>query len=325
LAVIAASSPVLIYFVGLGMHQGFTHSALVGAASAATLCVLLKIAENGSWKAYLQLGLVLGIGLQSKYSFGLIAAAMIVAWYWTEVSERVDKRQLHPGRLTISIVIGLVIVAPSVWWLVGGHDLSGVLGGYVNYKPGGGATAELGRIPSLWSIVRSSAAFIASFLIPAILFFPRVLRRLQVRTAHHSLDGGAMLGRFFIVFYLLIATASLMGVLEHVKIRWMYPVLILFPLYFFYRLESVGYEAAQLRRWQYLLLGYVALTIVLWILQPWFGGLLCGRCRLFEPYPQFLRNRLLPQVVSMTALSSLLMNILLATCARNFPSRARCA
>lgn len=285
LAAIAAFSPILIYFVGWGTHQGFTHSALVGAVSAATLYALLRIAENGTWRAYLRLGLVLGIGLQSKYNFGLIAMAMIIAFYWSEIADKIGSRQFHLGRLAVSIVIALAMVAPAAWWLLDSYDLNGVLSGYVNYKPAGDTPAKLGRVPSLWSIVRSSSAFIASFLIPAIIFFPQAVRRIPVTAPRESFDGGAPLGRFFVVVYALMMLASIAGVLEHVKIRWMYPILILFPLYFFYRVERIGYEASQLRRWRTLLFGFVALTMVLWVLQPHARNLLCGRCRLFEPYP----------------------------------------
>lgn len=281
LAIVAACSPVLIYFVGWGAHQGFTHSALVGAASAATLYALLRVIDSGSLASYAWLGVALGVGLQAKYNFGLLAGAMLTAVLWDPRT----RSRLQPARLLLSLAIGALALAPSLVWLFKAFDLQAVLGSYVNYKPAESTDAGMGRLPSVWSILRSSVSFALSFLVFAVLLLPQGLRRLpRLEVSSPQDDAGCLLGRFFVAIYGLLLAAALVGVLEHVKIRWMYPILILLPLYYFYRVERTGYSAAQLRRWRWLLLGFVALTVVLWVLQP-VARNLCGRCRLFEPYP----------------------------------------
>jgi hypothetical protein len=186
----------------------------------------------------------------------------------------------------MSISIGLLALAPSLVWLLREYDLRQVLGAYVNYKPGGAPVDDGGRLPSLWSIVHASVSFAASFLVFAVLLFPQALRRLPASLQTSASDlNGQVLARFFVIIYLLLFAGALQGVLEHVKIRWMYPILILLPLYYFVRVERAGYRAEQLRRWQWLLFAWVGLTVVLWALQPVARNVLCGRCRLFEPYP----------------------------------------
>lgn len=281
LAVVAACSPVLIYFIGWGAHQGFTHSALVGAASAATLYALLRVIDSGSLANHAWLGVALAAGLQAKYNFGLLAGAMLIAVAWDPRT----RARLKPARLLLSLAIGALALVPSLLWLFKSFDLQAVLGSYVNYKPAEATGAGIGRLPSIWSILRSSVSFALSFVVFAVLLLPQALRPLPRLTSPTPQDSaGRLLGRFFVAIYGLLFAAALVGVLEHVKIRWMYPILILLPLYYFYRVERAGYSMSQLRRWRWLLLAFVTLTVVLWALQP-VARSLCGRCRLFEPYP----------------------------------------
>lgn len=281
LQVLAAFAPVLIYFVGWGAHQGFTHTALVGATTTATLWAVFRVIERGTWGDYLILGLAFGLGLQSKYNYGILMAALLLA----VGTDRAARGRILAPRMALSVAIGIALLAPSIAWLLQGHDLRGVLGSYVTYKPGGGDGGGAGRLPALWSILRSSVSFIASFFVAAVLLFPQALRRLPGGGDAREPDCGRLLGRFLIMIYAVLALGALVGLLEHVKIRWMYPVLILFPLYYLYRAERIGVAARQIAWLRTLLIGFVTLTAVLWVLQPAFNGLLCGRCRLLEPYP----------------------------------------
>jgi 4-amino-4-deoxy-L-arabinose transferase-like glycosyltransferase len=281
LQVLAAFAPILIHFVGWGAHQGFTHSALVGAATAASLWAMFRVMERGTWGDYVILGIAFGLGLQSKYNFGMLMLAMLLA----VASDRAARGRLVAPRLLLSVAIAIAMIAPVLAWLVQGRELRGVLGSYVTYKMGGEEAGDLARLPALWSIARSSILFIASFLVAAVLLFPQALRRLPVTGESRDPDPGRLLGRFLLLVYGVLAIGALVGLLEHVKIRWMYPLLILFPLYYLYRAERVGVPARRIAWLRNVLLGFVALTVVLWVLQPAFNGILCGRCRLFEPYP----------------------------------------
>jgi len=281
LQVLAAFAPVLIYFVGWGAHQGFTHTALVGASTTAALWAVFRVIERGAWRDYVILGAALGLGLQSKYNFGMLMAALLLA----VGTDRAARSRISAPRMALAVGIGIAMLAPSIAWLLRGHDLSGVLGSYVTYRPAGGDGGGAGRLPALWSILRSSASFIASFLVAAVLLFPQALRRLPGGGDLREPDCGWLLGRFLIMIYAVLALGALIGLLEHVKIRWMYPVLILFPLYYLYRAERIGVTTRQIARLRSALIGFVSLTAVLWVLQPAFNGTLCGRCRLLEPYP----------------------------------------
>ncbi|MCG3201968.1 MAG: Lipopolysaccharide core galacturonosyltransferase RgtA [Gammaproteobacteria bacterium] len=281
LQVLAAFAPVLIYFVGWGAHQGFTHSALVGATTTATLWAMFRVVERGTWGEYLVLGIAFGLGLQSKYNFGMLMAALLLA----AGMDRAARSRVLAPRMLLPVTIGIAMLAPSIIWLLQGHDLRDVLGSYVTYKAGDVDGGGSSRLPALWSILRSSVSFIASFLVAAVVLFPQALRRLPGGGDAREPDCGRLLGRFLILIYGVFAIGALAGLLEHVKIRWMYPVLILFPLYYLYRAERVGVTIRQMARLRAVLLGFVGLTVVLWMLQPAFNGLLCGRCRLLEPYP----------------------------------------
>jgi 4-amino-4-deoxy-L-arabinose transferase-like glycosyltransferase len=61
------------------MHQGFTHTILLGFGIILTLHALLSLKENNSIKNYLYFGLVLGIGLMAKYSFLLFIVPLFTS------------------------------------------------------------------------------------------------------------------------------------------------------------------------------------------------------------------------------------------------------
>ena len=78
---------------------------------------------------------------------------------------------------------------------------------------------------------------------------------------------------------------ALSGKLTHFSVRWMHPVLLLLPVYYFYRVGRAGSTARQERRFQHWVLGAAIVTAVLFAVQGPVGPLLCGKCRWFEPYP----------------------------------------
>ena len=115
---VAAASLVLLYPVGWSLHQAFTHSALLLAASAAFVWALLRLTERRWTRDYLVLGAVLGVGLLSKYNFAILAAAGLAACALRPGT----RRAVADPRLALSLALAAALVAPHAAWLVSGAE-----------------------------------------------------------------------------------------------------------------------------------------------------------------------------------------------------------
>ena len=108
----AAASLVLLYPVGWSLHQAFTHSALLLAASAAFVWAALRVDEAPRAARFALLGLVAGLGLLSKYNFLLIALPLVLA-AGLDPSRR---RRFYRSGLLLALLIALVIAWPHLTW-----------------------------------------------------------------------------------------------------------------------------------------------------------------------------------------------------------------
>jgi 4-amino-4-deoxy-L-arabinose transferase-like glycosyltransferase len=61
------------------MHQGFTHTIMLGFGIILSLHALLSVKDSPNIKNYIYLGLAFGIGLMGKYSFLLFMVAILVS------------------------------------------------------------------------------------------------------------------------------------------------------------------------------------------------------------------------------------------------------
>jgi hypothetical protein len=281
LAALAALSPIYIYYVGWGAHLGFTHTALLAVACGGTAYWFLRLIRTGAWADYLGVGLMLALGFNSKYNYGVLAGGLVLAAMF-QLQGRL--RILNP-RFALSIVVAIGLTVPPLIWLA--HDAGSVHAFMLIYThqdvPYHG-TLPRGLV-GLWSLVRASAAFISPWWLVVLPLFPQGLRRMPPANGD-SFDGGRFLGQALLIAFGLLVAGALSGKLIHFSVRWMHPVLLLLPVYYFYRVARAGTTWRQQRRFQRWLLGAAIVTAVLFAIQGPVGPLLCGKCRWFEPYPK---------------------------------------
>src|SRR5262249_54999203 len=68
-AILAGLLPLLLFQFAWNLHEGVTHSMVLTCAVAASLWALMRIKENGRASDYLLFGLIVGLGLISKWGF----------------------------------------------------------------------------------------------------------------------------------------------------------------------------------------------------------------------------------------------------------------
>ena len=76
---IATFSYLLMPSFAWHMHQGFTHTIMLGFGIILSFHALLSVKNNPNTKNYIYLGLAFGVGLMGKYSFLLFMVAILVS------------------------------------------------------------------------------------------------------------------------------------------------------------------------------------------------------------------------------------------------------
>jgi len=285
LVLLASFSPLLIYYVGWGMHVGFTHTALLSAACMATFYTFLRLVERGSWSAYLGFGLALGVGMMSKYSFPVFALGLIGAG----LIQQKSRQRLLSIRLFVSLSLALAINLPPVLWIIDGFDSFQAI-----YHRGMRVGIEANYLQQVWAglsrLAMASVEFLMPLLVFLVLIFPQGIRLPVRRVDGTAFDCERLLGHFFIIVYTLLVAGVLFAGISFFQTRWMHPFLLLFPVFYFLRVERAGLKPRQERRFVGVLVGVTLLAAMFWLAQAKIGAPLCKNCRFYEPYPTLAQS-----------------------------------
>ena len=233
LATLGAFSFLLIVPISWTIHEALTHSITVLAACAGTVYALVRLGEAPSARAYAAVGLAVGLGLLSKFTYVLFLAALILA---ALTVDRYRARLLRPGIL-ITGLVALAVVAPFALWYAGeGYDLGRLYAREVRIENGDDWAAEAGV--GLGYVARIALYYLAPVGAVLALLVPVVYRRLPGEAARPA--GGRLLGWLTVWVLVLLGVAALAGGLGFLKFRWLIPGFFLAPLYGLWRLERQG-------------------------------------------------------------------------------------
>jgi 4-amino-4-deoxy-L-arabinose transferase-like glycosyltransferase len=113
LAAAFSLSLVLFYWFGWEIHHGVSHSLALLAASLALYLVALAYAERPSAAGALLLGLIVGIGLMSKWNFVLVVLSLGLALALTP-----ETRRIYRDPRSLLLLVGAALpVLPFALWL----------------------------------------------------------------------------------------------------------------------------------------------------------------------------------------------------------------
>jgi len=242
LAALAALSPVALYFVGWHLVRSNTNSVLLVAMCAATLYALLALERTGRTGWYLALGGAVGLGLLSKYNYGIFALALLTA----ALLEPAMRRRLADRRTLIAATLAVAVFAPYGIWLLGELDQ---LGGSARTRfvmaEGGwwAALRPLVEVPrSLLGFLMPLILILAAFLWPAFRRLPGEALA-EAPSARHR----RMLGRFLLIQLALVAVLALATGAGRVPNKYLL-IFTPFPIWFFARVEAARVAEIALDR-----------------------------------------------------------------------------
>jgi hypothetical protein len=297
LATVTAFSPLLIYYVGWGWHQGFTHTSLLIPACFATFHAFLMVLDRGRARDYLWLGGALALGLNAKYGFALFAVALVLA----ALMEAQSRKRILTPLMGLALAVAAALALPSIAGMMMSSDsYSDVYHRTMEMESPDG---YLGQVAAgLGRLAISTVSFLSPLWIFCLIFPSQDLRRkaapdTPVDTVAETTKtteerqrqiAGRALGRFLIIIYGLAVLGVFVVGISYFKARWMPPILILAPLYYFWRVSLASENEEHLQK----SIGRFAITLAIvpvlvtafWIAQRTIGDPLCNKCRLSAPY-----------------------------------------
>ena len=277
LAMLSALSLLAIYYVAWDAVLSYSHSVLLTTACAATFLALLRLDRAPALSSYALLGLCLGLGGLTKYNFALVATALAIA----AMTDADLRRRLLDPRIALTVAIAAAIAAPHGIWLL---DRLGGAGALVSERLYAGEQAShLVRVGhGLFDVTQSTIGFLSPLWILLLLFFPRAYRPLK--------DGDRETARYHRVLTVyLCAIVGLIVVIvmavgaTRVRTSYMF-VLILFPVFFFARVQAIAAGPAALRRFGLAMAALAALVPAGLVAKDVIDPSRCRKCYLHVPY-----------------------------------------
>lgn len=253
LAVLATLSLLLIPQVAWESQRDLTHSVMVTTVTAASVYVLLRWLERPTLVHYLLLGLLLGLGILSKYNYALFAGAALSVL----LSLPRGRALLLTPRILLSAGVAALVLAPHVFWFFGTGELGTRSMEKMDF--GGG----LWPLSGLTSLAIAVIAFLTPLWVVLLTVFRRDFMSALACRGNPSVSGGFPLRRYLIaVTVLLVGMVLFLGV-AHFKDRWMLPLFLLFPLYIFSGLPAAALTPARIRAFVAICLAVPGLVLLI--------------------------------------------------------------
>jgi hypothetical protein len=288
-AILAGLSPFLLFQFAWNLHEGVTHSMVLTCAVAASLWAFMRINESGRVTDYLLFGLIVGLGLISKWAF---AGFLVLLLIGAMLQPSLRARLLVPRSL-MSLCVIAAVSAPVVYWLIeGGHDLVALYGSSVAPKPHSNRLHA--TLVGLGLSIYAPLAFLFPLDVILPVLFPATLPKAwaDIKRAFspaawmgNEPDWPLLILHITIGGFLLLMLGALLTGATHYLERYMHPFFLLTPLWMLSvveRTDNAGRKAKVLG---------VVLAASLLIVFPIRArdslhamGPHCNKCRIATPY-----------------------------------------
>ena len=238
---IATFSYLLIPSFAWHMHQGFTHTILLGFGIILSLHALLSIKNNPSAKNYIYLGLSLGIGLMAKYSFLLFMVPLLIS----AVTVAPFRKIIINQKILLSIGVFILIIGPHAYWLT--QHFQEI---FLSIDQKLNVTSDnllFDRIKSVGQFTGAAIAFVVPFLLIFIINSWRKIFNIDKQASKD--DSTLLLNRFYLIILVSVILLSIFVSMPHFKVRWFHPLMMIFPLWILARIERKTLLSKSIMRW----------------------------------------------------------------------------
>jgi len=214
------------------MHQGFTHTILLGLAISSTFYYSISIISNDKYIDYFFLGASIAIGVLSKYSYLIFIFLLFV----TLISKKDSREIFFNKKILISLFVALILQLPHMYWVFENFQnlfLS------VDEKLSINQSSSVNNFFSLLNLFKSSIGFISPLIFVFIISFFRGKKNQKENNTSPNINL-EIIELFFKVLIIFSILTLLFFTIPHVKVRWLHPLLMLFPFWVFIKLLNRG-------------------------------------------------------------------------------------
>lgn len=274
-AALAAFSLLLIPSFAWEALRDLTHSVLVAAMAALTLYATVRVWQEARTRDYALLGLALGLGALSKYSYALFAGALALA----ALTLPMGRRRFFDPRMLVGVGVAAAALAPHLAWL------------WEHWTETMRFVKEEARVTqsgiAAWghggaSVLTNAAAFLSPLWLVWLMLFPQGYRRRGA--AAQPGEARTLLPRYFLALAFLVALMIMAFGVTRFQERWLQPLLFLLPIFFFGRIPGVALQARRLKRYARILIVVALLVMAGRAGQMWLGPQFGSHTRLHIPW-----------------------------------------
>ncbi|MCP4995241.1 MAG: hypothetical protein GY934_15905 [Gammaproteobacteria bacterium] len=245
IAALAALSLILLPDIGWESQRDLTHSVLVTTLAAATLWwVVQMINGQQQWYCYLLLGLLFGLGMLSKWNYGLFIPVLILGMFFQ------DRRLVWRPAMVLTLMAMLLILLPYLYWIRDALEIAtGSLHKLRVSEEGGFAV----RLTGLGSLAKAYLNFGGLFLLSFLLLFRPWGDKPESKEKVER-DSARFIRQIFWITLVILIGYMLVSGSARIRARWLMPVLFYLPLFSFLMMSGVRLTARSQRHFQRLLL-----------------------------------------------------------------------
>jgi len=203
------------------MHQGFTHTILLGLSIILSVYVFNELRRSQTGLNYFFFGVVIALGFYSKYSYLIFFPLLIISALFVKEFRKV----ILDKKISITLITVLILISPHLFWLLTNIEAINEMASkrlMIN-------KTELNYLENTLNISSGLIGFIFPLIIPFI-FLSKRLKNFNQKFSENSFF------KLFTVFYIiLLANILILSALHNfpmVKVRWLHPIMMMFPFWF---------------------------------------------------------------------------------------------
>ena len=269
LALIATASLILLPQISWESQRALTHSVLLTSISSMIIYVVFKIkytVEKIHIGYYFLLGLLISIGMLTKYSFSIfIFAVLIASLLDAKLRSVILKKELL---ITLSIIA--VLLAPHVLWFI--DNLTVVTSSTIGKLSPNKETFSF--VIGIIDLFKAILAFLAPLLIVSILIFRRSLTN----------SGNTFLFHFFIIVLITLILFTIITGSTNFKDRWMQPYFFLMVIYIASKINIENLKQMHIALYFKIVYLFMFLIITVLIVRVYFPDMTKRNSRLNYPF-----------------------------------------
>jgi 4-amino-4-deoxy-L-arabinose transferase-like glycosyltransferase len=263
----ATASLALFLQIGWEAMRIQTHSVLLTAIACATLWLYFELRRRPTPARYAAFGVLCGLGLQTKYNYGVFLACVIGA----SLLVRAHRDVLWTRKVWVAVLPALLLVLPHAAWVAGHADLA--FTGTVRKMQDGGAGGSYAAraVHGAVGVLKGLVSFVA---LPVLVLAAVCRRRRALWLGRLAFDRASPASWFFACFYglcaLMLLALALTGEVGTIKERWMIPLFFSLPLGLFVMFPALGRDAVY-RDLSRIALVFALCLLAMLPLRTWLG------------------------------------------------------